>query len=40
MPNGTVEAAGMNTLNDGAKVSFELETVKNGKVAADNLQSL
>ena len=28
-----VEAAGMNTLNDGAKVSFELETGKNGKVA-------
>ena len=24
-----VEAAGMNTLNDGAKVSFELETGKN-----------
>ena len=35
-----VEAAGMNTLNDGAKVSFELETGKNGKVAAVNLQSV
>ena len=35
-----VEAAGMNTLNDGAKISFELETGKNGKVAAVNLQSL
>ena len=35
-----VEAAGMNTLNDGAKISFELETGKNGKVAAVNLQSM
>ena len=35
-----VEAAGMNTLNDGPKVSFELENGKNGKVAAVNLQSL
>jgi len=35
-----VEAAGMNTLNDGAKISFELETGKNGKVAAVNLQSI
>jgi len=34
-----VEAAGMNTLNDGAKISFELETGKNGKVAAVNLQN-
>jgi CspA family cold shock protein len=35
-----VEAAGMNTLNDGAQVSFELETGKNGKVDAVNLQSV
>ena len=35
-----VEAAGMNTLNDGAKISFELETWKRGKVAAVNLQSM
>ena len=35
-----VEAAGMNTLNDGAKVSFDLETGKNGKVAAANLQKI
>ena len=35
-----VEAAGMNTLNDGAKISFELETRQNGKVAAVNLQSM
>ena len=34
-----VEAAGMNTLNDGAKVSFDLETVK-GKEAAVNIQPL
>ena len=33
-----VEASGMNTLNDGAKVSFDLETGKNGKVAAVNIQ--
>ena len=35
-----VEAAGMNTLNDGAKISFELETGKNGKEAAVNIQPL
>ena len=35
-----VEAAGMSTLNDGAKVSFDLETGKNGKVAAANLQKI
>ena len=35
-----VEAAGMSTLNDGDKVSFELETGKNGKVAAANLQKI
>ena len=32
-----VEAAGMNTLNDGAKISFDLETGKNGKEAAVNI---
>ena len=35
-----VEAAGMNTLNDGAKISFDLETSKNGKEAAVNIQPL
>ena len=35
-----VEASGMHTLNDGDKVSFELETGKNGKVAAVNLQKI
>ena len=35
-----VEAAGMHTLNEGAKVRFELETGKNGKVAAVNLQPM
>ena len=35
-----VEAAGMNTLNDGAKISFDLETGKNGKEAAVNIQPL
>ncbi|MBC2776494.1 cold-shock protein [Parasphingopyxis marina] len=32
-----VEAAGMQTLNEGQKVSFELETGRNGKEAATNL---
>jgi len=45
MPNGTVKWFNPNkgfgnTLNDGAKISFELETGKNGKVAAVNLQSI
>ena len=35
-----VEAAGMNTLNDGAKISFDLETGKNGKEAAVNILTL
>ena len=35
-----VEAAGMNTLNDCAKISFDLETGKNGKEAAVNIQQL
>ena len=35
-----VEAAGMNTLNEGAKINFDLETGKNGKEAAVNIQTL
>ena len=35
-----IEAAGMNTLNDGAKITFDLETVKNGKEVAVNIQPL
>ena len=35
-----VEVAGMNTLNDGAKISFDFETGKNGKEAAVNIQPL
>jgi CspA family cold shock protein len=33
-----VERAGMNTLDRDQKVSYELETGKNGKVSAVNLQ--
>lgn len=32
-----VERAGLHTLNEGQKVSFELETGRNGKAAAENL---
>ncbi|SDF84603.1 MULTISPECIES: cold-shock protein [Thalassobaculum] len=32
-----VERAGLQTLNEGQKVSFELETGRNGKAAAENL---
>lgn len=32
-----VERAGLQTLNEGQKVSFELETGRNGKPAAENL---
>lgn len=32
-----VERAGLRTLNEGQKVSFELETGRNGKAAAENL---
>ncbi|MCF8466100.1 cold-shock protein [Sneathiella sp.] len=32
-----VERAGLNTLNEGQKVSFELEAGKNGKSSAENL---
>ena len=35
-----VEAVGMNTLNDGTKISFDLETGNNGKEAAINIQLL
>jgi CspA family cold shock protein len=34
-----VEASGMNTLNKDQRVSYEVETDKNGKTAAVNLQS-
>lgn len=34
-----VEAAGMQTLNKEQRVSYELETGKNGKTSAVNLQS-
>lgn len=32
-----VERAGLHTLNEGQKVSFDLETGRNGKSAAENL---
>jgi len=32
-----VERAGLQTLNEGQKVSYELETGRNGKAAAENL---
>ncbi|MDF1848471.1 MAG: cold-shock protein [Parvibaculaceae bacterium] len=32
-----VERAGLSTLNEGQKVSFELETGRNGKESAENL---
>jgi cold shock protein len=32
-----VEAAGLNTLNDGQKVSYELKPGQNGKSSAENL---
>lgn len=34
-----VERAGMGTLQEGQKVSFELAKGKDGKVSADNLKS-
>ena len=34
-----VQAAGMDTLNKEQRVSYDLETGKNGKVSAINLQS-
>lgn len=35
-----VERAGMSTLNEGQKVSFETERGRNGKIAAINLRPL
>ena len=32
-----VEAAGLSGLNDGQKVSYELQTGQNGKASAENL---
>ncbi|PCJ68694.1 MAG: cold-shock protein [Rhodobiaceae bacterium] len=32
-----VERAGLSTLNEGQKVSYELETGRNGKESAENL---
>ncbi|MBL8789191.1 MAG: cold-shock protein [Rhizobiales bacterium] len=34
-----VERAGMSTLNEGQKLSFEILTEKTGKMAAGNLQA-
>ena len=33
-----VERAGLHTLNEGQKISFELQNGRNGKPAAENLQ--
>lgn len=33
-----VESAGLNTLNEGQKVSFDKEPGKNGKFSAENLK--
>ncbi len=33
-----VQRAGMTTLNEGARVSFELQRGQNGKVSAENLK--
>ncbi len=35
-----LERAGLDTLNEGQKVSFELEEGRNGKMAAGNLQAV
>ncbi|HEV2517080.1 Cold shock protein CspA [compost metagenome] len=35
-----VERAGMSTLNEGQKVSYELETGRDGKLSATNLSAL
>jgi CspA family cold shock protein len=35
-----VERAGMSTLNEGQKVSYELETGRDGKQSATNLRAL
>lgn len=35
-----LERAGLDTLNEGQKVTFELEEGRNGKMAAGNLQAV
>ena len=35
-----VERSGMSTLNEGQKVSYELQTGRDGKVSAANLRAL
>jgi CspA family cold shock protein len=35
-----VERAGMSTLNEGQKVSFDTERGRNGKIAATNLRAI
>ena len=35
-----VERSGMSTLNEGQKVSYDLETGRDGKVSAANLRAL
>jgi cold shock protein len=35
-----VERAGLSTLNEGQKVSFETERGRNGKIAATNLRAI
>ncbi|MGF1657844.1 MAG: cold-shock protein [Rubrimonas sp.] len=35
-----VQRAGMDTLNDGQKVAFELETRRDGRMAATDLRAL
>jgi CspA family cold shock protein len=35
-----VERAGMSTLRDGQKVSYDLEAGRDGKASAENLQAL
>ena len=35
-----VERSGLSTLNEGQKVSYELETGRDGKVSAQKLQAL
>ncbi len=35
-----VERAGLSTLRDGQKVSFDLEAGRDGKASAENLQAL
>lgn len=35
-----VERAGLRTLNEGQRVSYDLEAGKNGKSSAENLQAL